>query len=82
MAVVLEYLDHLKKNVEIPQITGQDQRIALLQGFMDEEDLGDEYEEEEEKIDTGYLVSSKDGKLNPVDLKGFLENVMNIFIGD
>ncbi|MEW6376082.1 MAG: SWIM zinc finger family protein [Thermodesulfobacteriota bacterium] len=72
VAVVLEYLDHLKKNREIPQITGQDQRIALLQGLGDKEDWQDEYDEEEE-IDTGRLVSDKDGKLIHADLKDFLE---------
>ena len=72
MAVVLEYLDHLKKNREVPQITGQDQRVALLQGFADEEDreVGDE---EEEEADTIHLVSPRSGKSIPPNLKGFLE---------
>jgi uncharacterized Zn finger protein len=47
VAVVLEYLDHLEKKLEVPQITGQDQRIASLEG-MDEEDWEDECEEGDE----------------------------------
>ena len=76
VAVVLEYLDHLKKNLEIPQITGQDPRIALLQGFTDDEDIEDDYEEEEEEVEIGDSVSKKGGKPIPPDLKGFLEGQM------
>ena len=65
VAVVLEYLDHLKKNREVPQITGQDQRVALLQGFADEEDREDDDEEEGEEIDTIHLVSQKEWQINP-----------------
>jgi uncharacterized Zn finger protein len=73
VAVVLEYLDHLKKNLEIPQITGQDPRIALLEGFTDDEDIEDDYDEEEEEVETGDSVSKKGGKSIPPDLRGFLE---------
>ncbi len=73
VAVVLEYLDHLKKNREVLQITGQDQRVALLQGFADEEDREVDYEEEGEEVDTIHLVSPKSGKSIPPNLKGFLE---------
>ncbi len=74
VAVVLTYLDHLKKNLEISQITGQDPRIALLQGFTEDEDIEDDYdEEEEEELKTGVTVSKKGGKSIPPDLKGFLE---------
>ncbi len=73
VAVVLEYLDHLKKNLEIPQITGQDPRITLLQGFTDDEDIEDDYDEEEEEVETGDSVSKKGGKSIPPDLRGFLE---------
>jgi uncharacterized Zn finger protein len=73
VAVVLEYLDHVKKKIEIPKTTETDQRLALLEG-MDEEDWEHEYEEEEdEEINSDRLVSRKSGKLFPVDLKGFLE---------
>lgn len=73
VAVVLEYLDHLKKSLEIPQITGQDPRIALLEGFTDDEDIEDDYNEEEEEIETKDFASKKGGKSIPLDLRGFLE---------
>jgi uncharacterized Zn finger protein len=73
VALVLEYLDHLKKNLEIPQITGQDPRIALLQGFTDDEDIEDDYDEEEEEVETRDSVSKKGGKSFPPDLRSFLE---------
>ena len=73
VAVVLEYLDHLRKKIEVPKATEKDQRLALLEG-MDEEDREHEYEEQEdEEIDSDRLLSRKNGKLVPVDLKGFLE---------
>jgi uncharacterized Zn finger protein len=73
VAVVLEYLDHVKKKIEVPKATEKDQRLALLEG-MDEEDWEHGYEEEEdEEIESDRLVSRKSGKLVPVDLKGFLE---------
>jgi uncharacterized Zn finger protein len=73
VAVVLEYLDHLKENREIPQIKGEDPRIALLQGFTDDEDIEDDYNEEEEEIETKDFVSKKGGKSIPPDSRGFLE---------
>jgi uncharacterized Zn finger protein len=73
VAVVLEYLDHLKKNHEVPRITGQDQRVALLQGFVDEEDREVDDEEEGKEVDTIRSVSTKSGKPIPPNLKGFLE---------
>ncbi|OGP94479.1 MAG: hypothetical protein A2157_08080, partial [Deltaproteobacteria bacterium RBG_16_47_11] len=73
VAVVLEYLDHVKRKIEVPKATEKDQRLALLEG-MDEEDREHEYEEQEdEEIDSDRLLSRKNGKLVPVDLKGFLE---------
>ena len=73
VAVVLEYLDHLKKNREVLQITGQDQRVVLLQGFAEEEDREVDDEEEREEVDTIHLVSPRSGKSIPPDLSGFLE---------
>ncbi len=72
VAVVLEYLDQLKKHREVPQIIEQDQRIGLLQGFADEENR-DVDDEEGEEADTIHLVSSKSGKSPLPNLKGFLE---------
>jgi uncharacterized Zn finger protein len=71
VAVVLEYLDQLKKNRKVPQIMEQDQRIALLQGFADEEDR-DVDDEEGEDVDAIHLVSPKIGKSIDPNLKGFL----------
>jgi uncharacterized Zn finger protein len=73
VAVVLEYLDHLKRNREVPRITEQDPRIALLAEFTDEEDREDDYEEEEEEAEKGNSVSKKGGKSSLPDMKGFLE---------
>jgi len=73
VAVVLEYLDQLKEDREVPQLTGRDERLALLQGFTDEEDGEDYYDEEEEEVETGDSVSKRGGKPIPPDLKGFLE---------
>lgn len=44
MAVVLEYLEHLKGNIEVPTVTEKDQRLVLLRGVEEEEalDEGDE----------------------------------------
>jgi uncharacterized Zn finger protein len=33
VAVVIEFLEHLKKNVEIPKVNGQDVRMGLLEEF-------------------------------------------------
>jgi len=76
VAVMLEYLDHVKKKIEVPMVTEKDRRLALLEG-MNEEDWDDEYEEEEEEVDDdevegGGPVPSKAGKTKPLDLKGFL----------
>jgi uncharacterized Zn finger protein len=73
VAAVLEYLEHLKENREIPQITGQDPRVTLLQGFMDDEDIEDDYNEEEEEIETKNFVSKKGGNSIPPVSRGFLE---------
>jgi uncharacterized Zn finger protein len=72
VAVVLEYLDHLKKNREVPHIIEQDRRIGLLQGFTDEEDREVD-DEEGEEADTIHLASPKSGKSIPPNLKSFLE---------
>jgi uncharacterized Zn finger protein len=72
VAVVLEYLDHLKENREVPQITGQDQRVALLQGFTDEEDREDSYDEEEDVVETGDSFSGKGAKPISSNVEGFL----------
>lgn len=73
VAVVLEYLDQLKKKVEIPQVPEQDQRIALLRDVEDEVDLEMDDDEEVEEFETEDFVTPKRGKaINPT-LGGFLE---------
>jgi uncharacterized Zn finger protein len=72
VAVVLEYLDQLKKSREVPQIIKRDPRLALLQRFADEE-ATEVDDEEGEEVDTLHLVSPKSGKSIPPKLKGFLE---------
>ena len=42
VAVVLEYLDHVKKNKEVPRVTEQDKRLVLLRDFSDEQVWDDE----------------------------------------
>jgi uncharacterized Zn finger protein len=76
VAVVLEYLDHAKKRIEVPVVTEKDRRLTLLEG-MDEEDWEDEYGEEEEEDDDDEMmsrgsVSRKGGKTKTHDLKSFL----------
>lgn len=46
VAVVLEYLDHIKKGIEIPQVTGQDRRIGLREEFPEDEVWDDEEDKE------------------------------------
>jgi len=77
VAVVLEYLDHVKKKIEVPMVPEKDRRLTLLEG-MDEEDWEDEYgeQEEEEEENDGMMsrrsVSQKGGKTKTPDLKSFL----------
>lgn len=78
VAVVLEYLDHVKKKIEVPMVMEKDRRLELLEG-MDEEDWDDEYEEEEEEEDddeigSGGFISRKGGKRTISDSQGFLED--------
>ncbi len=76
VAVVLEYLDHLKKNIEVPQVAKQDQRLSLLENYSDEVAWDDEEEEDgeyEEMGDTENLSSKRVVKPTQTELKGFLE---------
>ncbi len=47
VAVVLEYLDRLKKNMEVPKTAEQDKRLLLVKKIADE----DEWEDEEGEWD-------------------------------
>lgn len=77
VVVVLEYLDHLKKNIEVPQVAKQDQRLSLLENYSDEVAWDDEEEEEdgeyEEMGDTENLSSKRVVKPTQTEPKGFLE---------
>ena len=44
VAVVLEYLDRLRKNLEIPKITEKDQRLVLLDESVDQDSWDNEEE--------------------------------------
>ena len=81
VAVVLEYLDRLKKNVEVPFISKKDERLELLEDFQDEEPWEDEngeiheedVDDEEEMVVTRNHASKGDGKTSPLSLMGYLE---------
>jgi uncharacterized Zn finger protein len=76
VAVVLEYLDHVKKNKEVPQVSEKDKRIVLLRNFTDEQAWDDEEEDEDEGYegtDHDELAPKKSGKTEPIALRGFLE---------
>lgn len=72
VAVVLEYLDHLRRNIEVPTVTERDQRLVLLQGMPEEDacDQGDEADEEED-VDRG--ASRHSGKAARNALKSYLQ---------
>jgi uncharacterized Zn finger protein len=69
VAVVLEYLDHARKNKEVPRVTEQDKRLVLLRDSADEQEWDDEYQ----GIDGDKLAPKKSGKTKPIALRGFLE---------
>ena len=81
MAVVLEYLDRLKKNMEVPIIAGQDKRLLLVKKTADEDEWEDEEgewddnedEEQGEELEAEELPR-RTGKSTPDALKGFLED--------
>jgi uncharacterized Zn finger protein len=75
VAVVLEYLDQLKKNIEVPIIDEQDRRLLLLKDFPDDEarENGEEDEEYEESVEADVPVSKRSGKSALPGLKSFLE---------
>ncbi|MDI6809696.1 MAG: SWIM zinc finger family protein [Candidatus Eisenbacteria bacterium] len=73
VAVAIEYLDYLKKNIEVPQIREKDQRIVLLQEFSDEKARDDENEDYEEEITEASCTSRKSGESAPLASRGFLE---------
>lgn len=74
VAVVLEYLDHVRKNEEVPTVTEQDKRLVLLRDSADEQEWDDEEEDEESReIDGDRLAPKKSRKTQPNIPRSFLE---------
>jgi len=74
VAVVLEYLEHVKKNKEVPGVTEQDKRLVLLRDFSDEQVWDDEEDDEEYRgIDDDESAPKKSGKTKPIAIRSFLE---------
>jgi uncharacterized Zn finger protein len=71
VAVVLEYLDHLKNDIEVPKLTGQDSRMALLEESLEEE----AWDEEDEggMRDAGQFAPRRPGKGAAESLRAFLK---------
>jgi uncharacterized Zn finger protein len=74
VAVVLEYLDLLKKKMEVPRITKQDKRLLLVKKTEDEGEWDDNEDEDQgEELEAGELPR-RTGKSTPDALKIFLED--------
>jgi len=77
VAVVLEYLDHLKRNVAIPQVSAQDQRLKMLEKYGEEEGWNEEDDEgsgeDDEELAINYPAPRKSKKETPENLPAFLE---------
>ena len=71
VAVVLEYLDHLNKNIEIPKVTEQDSRMELLEESSEEERWDEEFGEERD--DASQFASQRSGKAAGESMQAFLE---------
>jgi len=73
VAVVIEYLDCLKKNIEIPKATLQDKRLLLLEKTSDEDEWDVEEDERyEEGVDADSIARERHSKPTPDALKDFL----------
>ncbi|HEX2201072.1 MAG TPA: SWIM zinc finger family protein [Gammaproteobacteria bacterium] len=74
VAVVLDYLEHLKQKREVPIATEQDPRLRSLRAIKEEEATWDEEDEEEEwDEDTVHPFSSRSKKAAADTLSAFLE---------
>ena len=71
VAVVLEYLDHLERGIDVPEVTEQDSRMALLEESLEEEAWGED--EEEGMMGAGQLAPRRAGKAAGEPLKAFLK---------
>jgi len=81
VAVVIEYLERLKKNMETPKIAENDKRLLLVKKTAEEDEWEDEEngwdeeedEEHEEKLEADGLPR-RAGKSTPQALKAFLKD--------
>jgi uncharacterized Zn finger protein len=71
VAVLLEYLDQLKKNTPVQQMTKEDERLLLLNGVLNEE--GWEDEDDAEELDADDSPPRRHPKSTSDALKAFLE---------
>jgi uncharacterized Zn finger protein len=71
VAVVLEYLEQVKRNRTIPPVTGEDRRLQLLKHDADEEEDGDITDEDSEPAP--LRPSRKAGKAAVAAWQSFLE---------
>jgi uncharacterized Zn finger protein len=81
VAIVLEYLDRVKKNMEVPEIAEQDKRLLLVKKTADEDERereesewDEEDEEYEEKLDAESIPPKRRSKSTPDALTGFLKD--------
>jgi uncharacterized Zn finger protein len=81
IAVVLEYLDRVKKNKEVPEIVEQDKRLLLVKKTADEDarerdesEWDEEDEERKEELDAESIPPRKRSKATPDALTGFLKD--------
>jgi uncharacterized Zn finger protein len=72
VAVVLEYLDHQKRDIEVPKVTEQDSRMGLLEESLEEE-AWDEEDDEEGMKDAGQFAPRRPGKGAAESLQPFLK---------
>jgi uncharacterized Zn finger protein len=71
VAVVLEYLDHLKRDIEIPEMTEPDGRLELMEEALEAQTW---HGEDGEKIEEGGLsLPHASGEAGPESLQPFLE---------
>ncbi len=71
VAVVLEYLDHLKRDIEVPEVSEQDSRMGLFEGSLEEETWDEE--EEEGMKDAGQFAPRRPEKGAAKSLQAFLK---------
>ena len=81
VAVVLEYLDRVKKNMKVLEIAEQDKRLLLVKKTADEDERereesewDEEDEEYEEKLDAESIPPKKRSKSTPDVVTGFLKD--------